>query len=583
MKKLLLLMTVFTTLIACGKKGNSTNVKLKLSNLVSTGTTSFNGGVYLVGHRLDDFQSIAIGLKLDGTDNFFTLEKGDWEFAAIGWSSTVAGVANTGLSGDVRCGYSGVKKFSFDEEQIELTLSKAGCNFQLPTTGERFSALSDLEADYMFKKVNFYSCMQIPAGGVSGSECYGVNNLNSVINVGLSKSYEIVLPGEMELGGNKSFLPGLKTKCINMATDESVRLPTGNGFDSFINLALVSYPEENCVGNPSISDFRSGLRVNSTMPDKKSFFMASDTFDSSRVALYFEHNPNSANNAQVFGNGQDGSSVITTIDANYFANILSLSSNSVTVTSGHGTNILPNDEVMLYITEDDGTCGSGFGQGRFVFNRIASKSGDTFTFFKSINEVFGTTPNISSSACSVQMLKVFNYKGISLSGSTPIVAAAYDETNKIGGVIAIRVRDNLQMNFDGNGATIDSYAKGFYTISGQSKCSSTLSQCAPFGDGNGTFAGGGAIYLSARSIITDNGSGLHFIKADEGGTGATKGSARVRLNYASIGTNDSIFVNGNPSFSDIRYCNDSSSSLSLRTAVDGTAGDGLIQTPSLCY
>lgn len=587
MKRLTLLLLVAVSIISCGKKANNSNVKLLLGNLVSTGTIAQNGGVYLVGHRLDDFQSIAVGLKLDGSDNLFTLEKGKWEFAAIGWSGAPGSVG--GLTGETRCAYSGVKDLALDNEQIELNLSKTGCDFSLPGTGERFSAAADLEADKMFKRVNFYSCMEIQATPLSGSECFGLNNSSSTSNVGLTKSYEIVLPGEFETGGQRSPLPGLKSSCINLVDGDALRLPTGNGVDSFIHLALVAYPEENCRGNPNVLDFKDSLRVNSTQVNRKSYFSANDPYVSSEIAVYFEHNPNSAVSAQIFGNGQDGNT-LSALTVSDYANVSSINGNTISVTSGHGTSINPYDEVMIYISKDNGDCGLGFGQGRFTFNRVASKGTDSFTFFKSVSESFGgSLPNIGDIDCDIQIAKVYNLQNLTLLGTT-LPALPFDEVGKIGGILALRVKGSLSFGFDGMyGSSVSASGAGFSTTtSGQVPCSSSLSQCAPFGhgyfDGTAYIPGGGAVYVSARSIITDANTANHYIKSVESAAGAGKGSVLIRMKDANLANDAYVNAEGEPANINVRYCSDANTTLANYFTVNGVVGiANLIQTSSLCY
>ncbi|MDD0853777.1 hypothetical protein HBN50_11760 [Halobacteriovorax sp. GB3] len=472
---------------------------LLVSGIKTTGPSSHvQGGIYLLGRRIDDFQDIAVGLKLDGTDYILELEKGTWEFAAVGWEGGETG----NLTGRARCAYTGFVNLLSDNETVSINLSTSKCA-EVISTNERFSNSSDISpAGLGFKTVNFYSCLDLSSPtSLSSSDCAGYAHNGQ--NLGLTRSYIISYGGNLRTGSSNQSLPGISSRCIDIESNSALRIPTGFNGDAFIEPFLTAFSEPNCQGSGVGYFFKDGLRVNSTTVNKRSYFLASDYINTSDISVFFEHNElTSSIQAPLYGNGILGNLVTSlTLDSSYSLPVSGvLASNSFAYTTSFGSQINNYDEVMIHVSVDDGTCGSGYGSGRYEFARVKSKSASSITFFKSLTSLFGTSSLPSpGTGCRIQVVKVLNYDNITLNDSSSIKPMAFSEADKHGGILALRVRNILSLQEGTTSAHLSANQYGMTSTYSKAQCPANT-KCAPLGNGDGTNKGGGFISLFARNL-----------------------------------------------------------------------------------
>lgn len=518
---------------SCGEKKIATsNVKLNLGYLITSGSLSLNGGVLIIGHTLDDKENLSLALPNGSTDFVLELKKGKWEFAAMAWNGS------TPMSGETRCSYSGVVDINTDAADIKFNMTRSNCKgFAAANEMITFSPPAYLENDIasdpnQFKRLEVRSCLTLNTGGVGCTDPSG-----------LTMSYRFVVPGFYQGAAGNRALPSLMSGCFTSGTlpSNGVRLPVGSGTDDIVDFQLLAYRSSDCTGDELNFFFRDrspymGLNGTSIKSNLNSESMAS--------VIYIEHNPETVNEfnpvGSFFGFGRDGDLSTFNFGSyhvmpdNIYGKIKSIDSTNPSIINlqGIGKQINLYDEILWYVNFENSanSCGlssvNRFTKGMFGIATVKQKSEPdasttTLVLTRAINDyqledgtkVLLDIPSGSnlSAGCSIQVVKIMQYRNIGFPANvgSVIKPPAFSEATGIGGILAIKVADNIYQTADAQGFEVS--AKGL-TVNNkhQADCFNVKKRCMQMGDGAGNAPGGGIAMIQARNYVNQAVSGSKF-------------------------------------------------------------------------
>lgn len=116
-----------------------------------------------------------------------------------------------------------------------------------------------------------------------------------------------------------------------------------------------------------------------------------------------------------------------------------------------------------------------------------------------------------SAGCSIQVVKIMQYRnvGFPANNNAIIKPPAFIEANGFGGILALKVADNIYQSADGQG--FDVMAKGL-TVNNkfQADCYNVKKRCMQMGDGVGNTPGGGIAMIQARNYVNQAPTGSKF-------------------------------------------------------------------------
>jgi hypothetical protein len=253
MKYFLLILFSILFCISCGKKDQKLQTKISFfsgSQAMLAGGTQMNGGIIVVGHRLDDSEHFQIGLINASDEKFVDLSKGLWEFAAIGWEGSVDGM----FTGNNRCAYSGIIDLNMNDTLVAFNLDYATCS-NLPGHGAiisppEFLYNSSGSITDQFKPIKIKSC-----GSLTGN-CALTGTAVSPSEYGITGSVKIGAIGEMKIGTAINLLPSLVSGCISLTSNKiattQITLPVGNyingKYENLMETTVAAYSTTDCTG-----------------------------------------------------------------------------------------------------------------------------------------------------------------------------------------------------------------------------------------------------------------------------------------------------------------------------------------------
>ncbi|MBC7428014.1 MAG: hypothetical protein H7336_05340 [Bacteriovorax sp.] len=249
MKQLILFLMVFILAVSCGGKGDTgkASFKLSLGKMSNASASYFNGGLLILGHRLDETQSFSLaytdGLQLD-------LQKGAWEFATIGWTLASSGQ----MTGPQQCSYQYVE-LRDDNQSINFSMSPDNCRSLKTSMNDQFAdsqfiKLTNASGTIGFKRLHISVCSSVDAVGTcnfaSGS---------STIN-----SFKVSIPATVK-GVSVTSAPALTSNCVQIISGNAssdLTLPLG-GKSGFIKMNIGIYNSADCSGTPAIHTYNHGF------------------------------------------------------------------------------------------------------------------------------------------------------------------------------------------------------------------------------------------------------------------------------------------------------------------------------------
>jgi len=211
---------------------------------------------------------------------------------------------------------------------------------------------------------------------------------------------------------------------------------------------------------------------------------------------------------------------------------------TITISGTSSTNILVDDEIMWFVnSESTASACADFRPGMFGFAHVKNKtvSADTIlTLDHSLKEYVlnsgvGTTlnspnsSNLSGSVCSIQIVRVPNYRNIHVSTvDTTINVLQFDPISlKVGGLFPFRVSNELKITGSGS-LIINANSAGSDTQTVNSCNLNT--RCMKMGTGTGaSFRGGGIIFSAINRVVTDHAGAFLKFQANGAAGGSIGG------------------------------------------------------------
>ncbi len=569
-----ILIILFALISSCGRSGSGkTYTKFQIKASAIQSGIPQGGGILVLGHRLDDSHSFMIGLPDPNVEKIIELEKGPWEFYAIGWAGDTSISGNRQLTGTNRCGYVGVVDMTQNDQDVVFNLNKGNCTLAIPGEAGTVNDPDFFETfdSTLFRRIQVRSCLNLPTTLTSTSCTQGSGE------EGLTRSYRIEYKGRTEKF-NQFFQDetSLISKCINIPSQNFIRLPVGSATDSFIEPVLFAYQDDNCQGPPITYDFHDGFFSNNNLLNKS--FKIDAFVNSNYSALFIEHNPQTPSAGEHFGPygfGIDGDHVWTgsvpssitgspgmTFEEARIVNIESTNTSYITLDAGEAANFADFDEILWYVNEDDSNgCGSDFRPGMLHLNRIKSVNTgvtdrielmDPITDYKLLN---GTTDVLTKPAnanlsltipatgfCSMQIVRVRNFNHLTLNGVT-ISPNAYSRTSGTGGILAMKVFNTLDLT--GAASVVDGSFLGLDgTITVPHSCP-TNRFCAYMGDGgfSGGEQGGAITMIWARNVdIFQNFSFISDGDPSGGNPGASAGHVSLSTQSLNLAAGNTLLM-----------------------------------------
>jgi hypothetical protein len=236
MKKIFCLILIALLTTACGSKGKSqTSFKILSGNLTTASVTTFPGGILIMGHTLDDTQSFVSAYT---TDMVLELQKGDWEFATIGWMGV------NPITGNQQCAYQRAS-VQTDDFTLSFNMSYEAC-FKMQTSDGKwftdplyYNAIGGTLSG--FKKLSIGTCSNI------ASNCSTLNNPGS---------FRINIPAHNKGIFSSTALTDLTSVCVN-GTDSALTPPHGG--HGFIGLDITYFSGTACSGTAYSYHFNHGF------------------------------------------------------------------------------------------------------------------------------------------------------------------------------------------------------------------------------------------------------------------------------------------------------------------------------------
>jgi hypothetical protein len=115
----LLILFSLLVLSACG--GGKSTVKLEVTRSFSTGNSTFDGGLYIVGKNATNGDEFAVSLTTESSTSL-NLNYGNWEIKVIGWDNQ-----DRLFEGDILCGSTTIN-FKKEVDSAPITVSASACD-----------------------------------------------------------------------------------------------------------------------------------------------------------------------------------------------------------------------------------------------------------------------------------------------------------------------------------------------------------------------------------------------------------------------------------------------------------------------
>lgn len=540
-------------LAGCGAKPEGTSsVKLQIggiSGLMAAGSSvQFDGGVIVVGHRLDDSQSVRLVFNNGAEDKVAFLKKGQWEFAAVGWTKNAAGDgAFTGIN---RCAYTGIVDIVNDDTFINFNMLKANCSgFVSMSDGQVMKFSPDLfrrtetvgGVGQVEQFVNFklMTCgtLETTYDELTKKTTYDICN-----GGGITTKYKIAIKGGYKAGPDAS-LGSLESSCLSPGSITDVKIPLGSEDDHIMDFEILLYTTGDCSGTPIIYSFKERSLVNGiTGITQKAAAALGGSSD--HVIMYVEHNASTvtefASYNSMYGDGHDGDLILpspvptySVPGTHYFAISSATASGTEWAysTDISTSGIQPGDEVMWYVTDaaydaqvtGKKGCGSSTSytagdmvRGMYGVARVTGTTTNTIYLSKGIHQnvekagglkVNLNSPNfLTDNYCKIQFVKLYNWNSITqdLNATMNASISALDYDGTKGGILAFKVRHKLALNNPSYPLVLNVEGKGPVSaevpVGNKSLCSNAGFKCVFFGEVTAGGANGGILVGSSRVI-----------------------------------------------------------------------------------
>lgn len=619
--KMVLLITFSLLFFSCARKNKRSTVKLHIANGAIVNGVALDGDLMIMGKSRFTAQSF----ELNGhEDVVLELDKGEWDFFAIGWEGT-AGLSDLSFTGQVRCSYH-TQLLEAADETVTLELSNAKCLLNIPAPHNFYPNHPSLVVGNNVPELVISSCMD----DISIPATYDSSCSSSGTNEGLGKSF--MIKKFYSIGpenGPQQPLGMEESVCITPDNNTTMRLPLGdpNSMDGLPSWNIYSFTEPNCLGDVIEYKFDKGLVNGPEHPDQNSTVKISGGL----AYLLLEHNPQtvSDNGQQLnffWGTGADGS-IGAVAQPNDYYKISDFSLDGRTITTATTPSMIyPGDEIIWYVNDVGSVVNCGFTTeklkpGMYGWGRVVSTAAMSVTLEKPFNERPDSPTNweipsataltgdtAGSSYCSMQIIRVPNYENFLHDYSTPINTItgpmAYNHVGGVGGIFIIKVRDTFTIDQSTTSVMVKAFGKGMVN-----RATPDYSHCGPGGPpclrmgGSATTAdgGGGAIAIFAKNFaVKDDGiGGMDITIRSNGGTiNAVDGLARDAGDIL-IRTENFNFLSdfdfslrigadaqngGQPAMVRMEYCNIiGTGTLPTTAAASGTTGAYDIQSnPPYC-
>lgn len=472
---------------------------------------------------------------LDGhADMQVELDKGAWDFYAIGWEGNPAFV-NKSFTGQIRCAYK-AKVLEASEEEIGFNLSSSNCLNKIPPPNDFYPNAPSLLVSNNIPELTISTC--IDASSTTVPATYDNScDYPSGANAGLGKSFKIKKYYSIGSENGPQQPAGTdESDCFAKDTNTTMRLPLGDptAQDGLPSWEIISYTEAGCGGDFIKYRFEKGLVNGPEHPDQKSAVRISG---SGAAYLLLEHNPltvsdNGPQANHFFGNGSNGAGYEASFSSsNNEERIIGINSqgDTLTVPSGQANIFYAGDEIMWYVNDCFGTgCSSGFLPGRYGYGHVKSRdvTNNTITLFKSIhletqygqltlptNTTLGAAipnPSTSGNWLSMQVIKVHNFINFNLFGTANV--PQYSESFGKGGILVMKVKNNFSVDATGGARKMFADGKGRLRNHSINYSHCTGQPCLRLGAGDGTSRGGGIMIITAKNLLytTDGTNVLSF-------------------------------------------------------------------------
>ncbi|TNF06063.1 MAG: hypothetical protein EP326_00165, partial [Deltaproteobacteria bacterium] len=458
MRTFILLLTFTLLFASCGRKEKKSKVTLRLSSGALVNGVAQTSGLIVMGkHRMFDQSFTLDGNASDGM--VIELEKGEWDFYAIGWEGTpalqAAGV--TRFAGNVRCNFQ-TKLLEAPEEQISFSMNQANCMQKLPMPHDFYPHDPSISAS--IPTITIATCQDIVTLGTptGGTECA------SGANYGLGRSFLVKTYFHIgpENGGGQP-MGHMESHCLNPDVNSNLSLPLGDTLkdDGLPGFHIFSFTEAGCQGQFVEYKFN-GLYTGPKHPEQSSRLQVIG----GQAYLFVEHNsqtPTDGGGQQnfFFGSGKHGNGTSASLLGNHEERIIGIDNTGtvLTVPNTTATYFQPGDEVMWYVNECAGQgCTSGFKPGRFNFAHVKSNNGNNLvtlhgpihqqTHYGPLSLPLNSHLNVAiptTDYLSMQLVKVFNFENLDVNGD--IYAYDYSQSLGKGGIKAFRVRNDMLRTF----------------------------------------------------------------------------------------------------------------------------------------
>ncbi len=555
MKNLVLFLSTLLLVLSCGKKAGTSQTKISIMGGAMLGSgPQMNGGIIVVGHRLDDSENFHIGLLNASDEKVIDLVKGQWEFAAIGWEGGPNGV----FTGANRCAYSGIINLYSNDTAITFNLDYATCA-NIPGHGAIVS-----HPDYMaavgvlanqFKPVIVQSCstLVMPVTGVAS--CTGI---------GLTGSVKIIAAGGKKTAGSMSPLPSLETSCIPISStgiaSTVIGLPVGNIVngkkENLIDTMVLAFQSADCSGVPISYRFSDSMYAGINQPNMKA--QANSAPGLVNTTLFLEHNATTVSSNlgySPFGYGKNGDWILATTpftqSSTDYGKIIAIDPLLPKVTISGTSSIAAGDEIMWYVNSEStaGICGGGFVPGMFGFAQVTgitpvsvntdiTLDHSLLTYMldgappTAVQLAVPTAANLAAiSTCSMQLVRVPHYRNIITSIASPVVNVfAFSPTGGFGGLFPFKVSNEMNIS---SPLTISANATGLNVPTSSACVAGSGKRCLRMGGGTGTL-GGGIILAWINRVNFSNAAGSLMITSN-GGMGTSGGDGGfINTNISTI-------------------------------------------------
>ncbi len=256
MKNIFLIVVIALLAVSCGPKGSAkTNFKIFSGAIIDPAVT-FPGGLLVMGRSLDNTQSFI--LPYNSTLEL-TLQKGNWEFASIGWKGL------NPMEGAQECAYQQAN-ITTDSFSLTFNMTYANCLNTKTAQANYFSApqyynntLSANGIPVGFKTLNVTECLPAMLGSCAAPV--------------MPTSFKIdVLPHLQGISTTAAI--GFSSNCVNptagaAATALSNLTPPWGGPTGFIGMRITTFTGANCSGiaKDYIFDHGFGNYLNNTFVD----------------------------------------------------------------------------------------------------------------------------------------------------------------------------------------------------------------------------------------------------------------------------------------------------------------------------